>query len=183
MRFLVFLQFLPFFCLTFSLFCGWKRRWITAQRNQRIMTRRRPQSLIGHGGHWLMRRKNGPWVCNNCIFPVSSPFVTALCGIFNKLKWHQMQQGSDILSWIGKPYVRISHAFPFPTGRALPLCGSSLVACRFYNRSRRPRNQPEPLSPARPLSTLIHLFSLLPRIASSLSYHPCSWDWDLVIKG
>lgn len=31
-------------------------------------------------------------------FFTSSPFVTALCGIFRQLKWHQMQQGSDILT-------------------------------------------------------------------------------------
>lgn len=63
---------------------------------------------------------------HGCVITVfssaSTPFVTALCGIFNKLKWHQMQQGSDTLTWIGKPYVQISHGFPFPTGRGQCVC-------------------------------------------------------------
>lgn len=39
-----------------------------------------------------------------------------------------MQQGSDILTWIKKPYVQISHGFLFPTGWALHLWGSTVVA-------------------------------------------------------
>lgn len=39
-----------------------------------------------------------------------------------------MQQGSDILTWIKKPYVQISHGFLFPTGWALHLWGSTAVA-------------------------------------------------------
>lgn len=41
-----------------------------------------------------------------------------------------MQQGSDILTWIKKPYVQISHGFLFPTGWALHLWGSTAVAAQ-----------------------------------------------------
>lgn len=97
--------------------------WITTQENESIMTRQLWQNLIGHGGQWLMSWKKLAYGCVITVFSSASfPFVTALCGIFNKLKWHQMQQGSDTLTWIGKPYVQISHGFPFPTGRGQCVC-------------------------------------------------------------
>ncbi len=81
-----------------------------------------------------------PWVCNNCIFLHFFSFRHSPVWHFNQLKWHQMQQGSDILTWIGKPYVQISHGFPFPTGRGQCICEEKHwwprnPALRLYTRA------------------------------------------------
>lgn len=116
--------FMPFSMrYSFPLLFPLKWRLNNYSRNESIMTRQWWQNLIGHGGQWLMSWKKLAYGCVITVFSSASfPFVTALCGIFNKLKWHQMQQGSDTLTWIGKPYVQISHGFPFPTGRGQCVC-------------------------------------------------------------
>lgn len=128
--------------LSFSVFYFLpKDSWMSMQEDVSIMT---PAMVTKP--NWSRRpvaNELKKWA-HGCVITVfssiSSPFVTVLCGIFNQLKWHQMQQGSDILTWIGKPYVQISHGFPFPTGRGQCICEEKRwwpgnPALRLYTRA------------------------------------------------
>lgn len=50
-----------------------------------------------------------------------------------------MQQGSDILTWIKKPYVPMSHGLFFPTDQVLHLWGSTLVVRQRWPQGRSER--------------------------------------------